>query len=89
MPVVNFTKYSSWNEISGNHYTSWKVSKYGFFSGPYFPVLGLNAETARERENTDQKNAIFGHFQETLFHFMALVSSCLPLKAYLKFFQGM
>ena len=22
--------------------TSWKVSKYGVFSGPYFSVLGLN-----------------------------------------------
>ena len=24
--------------------TGWKVSKYGIFSGPYFPVLGLNTE---------------------------------------------
>ena len=24
--------------------TAWKVSKYGFFSGPYFPALGLNTE---------------------------------------------
>ena len=23
---------------------AWKVSKYGAFSGPYFPVLGLNTE---------------------------------------------
>ena len=23
--------------------TAWKVSKYGVFSGPYFPVFGLNA----------------------------------------------
>ena len=22
--------------------TAWKMSKYGVFSGPYFPVLGLN-----------------------------------------------
>ena len=22
--------------------TAWKVSKYGFISGPYFPVFGLN-----------------------------------------------
>ena len=22
--------------------TAWKVSKYGVFSGPYFPVFGLN-----------------------------------------------
>ena len=26
------------------HYTAWKVSKYGVFSGPYFPVCGLNSE---------------------------------------------
>ena len=24
--------------------TAWKVSKYGIFSGPYFPVFGLNTE---------------------------------------------
>ena len=25
-------------------YTAYKVLKYGVFSGPYFPVLGLNTE---------------------------------------------
>ena len=25
--------------------TVWKVSKYGVFSGPYFPIFGLNTET--------------------------------------------
>ena len=25
----------------------WKVSKYGDFSGPYFPVFGLNTEKYR------------------------------------------
>ena len=25
-------------------YTAWKVPEYGLFSGPYFPVFGLNAE---------------------------------------------
>ena len=25
-------------------YTAWKVSKYGVFFGPYFPVFGLNTE---------------------------------------------
>ena len=25
-------------------YTAWKVYKYGVFSGPYFPVFGLNTE---------------------------------------------
>ena len=30
------------------------MSKYGVFSGPYFPVFGLNS--VRIQENTDQKN---------------------------------
>ena len=34
-------------ESFGYHYTAWKVSKYGVFSGPYFSV--------RMRENKDQK----------------------------------
>ena len=36
----------------------WKVSKYGVFSGPYFPAFGLNTEIrsiCRMRVNTDQK----------------------------------
>ena len=28
--------------ISLQHITAWKVSKYGVFSGPYFPLFGLN-----------------------------------------------
>ena len=34
-----------------------KVSKYEFFSGPYFSEFGLNTEIYKERirENTDQK----------------------------------
>ena len=42
--------------------TAWKVSKYGVFSGPYFPVFGLNTEiygkssySFRIQENTAQK----------------------------------
>ena len=41
---------------------AWKVSKYGDFSDPYFPVFGMNTEryevspySVRIRENTDQK----------------------------------
>ena len=33
------TKKKNWNKIT---YTAWKVSKYGVFSGPYFPAFGLN-----------------------------------------------
>ena len=30
-----------------SRYTMWKVSKYGVFSGPYFPSFGLNKEGYR------------------------------------------
>ena len=30
--------------ILASNYTAWKVSKYRVFSGPYFPVFGLNTE---------------------------------------------
>ena len=29
--------------LSSHIYTAWKVSKYGFLSGPYFPVFSSNA----------------------------------------------
>ena len=32
----------SHNHLVRKRSTAWKVSKYGVFSGPYFPVLGLN-----------------------------------------------
>ena len=35
--------------------TTWKVSKYGVISGPYFPLFGLNTEIFSVQENTDQK----------------------------------
>ena len=40
--------------------TAWKVSKYGVFSGPYFPVFGLNTEifslcSVRIQANANQK----------------------------------
>ena len=28
-------------KLTPQKYTAWKVSKYGFISGPYFPVFGL------------------------------------------------
>ena len=34
--------------------TAWKVSKYGVFSGPYFPVLGLNTEICKFYEHSIQ-----------------------------------
>ena len=50
------------------------MSEYGAFSGPHFPVFGLNTEiyevnirskspySVRIQENTDQKKLVFGHF---------------------------
>ena len=32
------------SDISLSLCTAWKVSKYGVFSGPYFPAFGLNTE---------------------------------------------
>ena len=31
-------------QFFSDRYTAWKVSKYGVFSGPYFPVFGLNTK---------------------------------------------
>ena len=33
--------------VSGIPNTAWKVPKYGVFSGPYFPVFGLNTEITK------------------------------------------
>ena len=33
--------------------TAWKVSKYGVFSGPYFPTFGLNTERYEKCPNTE------------------------------------
>ena len=56
-------------------FTAWKVSKYGVFSGPSFPVFGLKTEiyskspySVRIQENKDQKkNSAFGHFSRSVF----------------------
>ena len=50
--------------------TTWKVSKYGVFSGPYFPAFGLNAEIyqvnlriqSEYRKIWTRKTSVFGHF---------------------------
>ena len=48
--------------MSRDNLTVWKVSKYGVFSGPYFPLFRLNTEIYSKspysvgiQENTDQK----------------------------------
>ena len=53
--------------------TAWSV-QIGRFSGPYFPVFELNTEiylllkslySVQIRENTDQKNSVFGDFSRS------------------------
>ena len=34
---------------------AWQVSKYEVFSGPYFPLFGMNTEIYGVQENVDQK----------------------------------
>ena len=56
--------------------TAWKVSKYGFFSGPFFPVFGLNAENygvnlriqCEYRKTRTRKNSVFGHFSRSVYN---------------------
>ena len=59
--------------------TTWKVSKYGVFSGPHFPVFGLNTGiygvnlrfSVRIQENTDQtKHRIWTLFTQCLAFFI-------------------
>ena len=35
-------KWSNTQNFRLHYFTAWKVFKYGVFSGPYFPVFGLN-----------------------------------------------
>ena len=53
--------------------TMWKVSKYGVFFGPYFPVFELNTEIyevnlriqSECRKIWTRKNSIYGHFSHS------------------------
>ena len=48
----------------------WKVSKYGVFSGPYFPAFWLNTEISVFSPNAGkyepEKKSIFGHFSRSV-----------------------
>ena len=52
---------------------AWKVSKYGVFSGPYFPVLRLNMDVysvnlriqTKYRKIRTRKKSVFGHFSRS------------------------
>ena len=58
-----------------------KVSKYGVFSGPYFPVFGLNTEIygvilrihSEHRKIRTRKNSLFGHFPRNVVVLVLLV----------------
>ena len=61
-PVRNGQYYIRNLMLITNIRTAWKVSKYGVFSGSYFPAFVLNTErycispySVRMRENPDQK----------------------------------
>ena len=53
--------------------TVWNVSKYGVFSGPYFPAFGLNTERyfvslhiqSECGKIQSRKNSVFGHFSHS------------------------
>ena len=53
--------------------TARKVYKYGVFSGPYFPLFGLNTEIYgvnlrikyEYRKMRTRKNSVFGHFSRS------------------------
>ena len=55
--------------------TAWKVSKYGVFSGLYFPAFGLNTERyevslciqSECRKIRTRKNSVFGHISHSAF----------------------
>ena len=57
-------------EFNLSFLTALKLSKYGVFSGPYFPVFGLNTEIygvnlriqSEYRKMRTRKNSVFGHF---------------------------
>ena len=66
-----------------------KVSKYGVFSGPYFPLFGLNTEIYRINlrirseymKMHTRKNSTFGHIS-------CIVSYLIYLKHALKLFEN-
>ena len=66
-------------------YTEWKLSKYGYFSVPYFSTFGLNAVrifSVRIQENADQKTLRIW----TLFTQWYYLNRCLIISKQLRFF---
>ena len=68
-PMLNFVNLPKWQTI-----TAWKVPKYGLFSGPYFPLFGLNngdllgkSIQSKDRKIRTTQNSVFGHFSLRMF----------------------
>ena len=65
--LIMFDTKTFW--VASNN-TAWKVSKYGIFSSPYFPVFGLNTEIycinlriqSEYGKIKTRKYSVFGHF---------------------------
>ena len=70
--------------------TAWKLSKYGVFSGPFFPVFGLNTKrySVSRRIQSEcgkiqtRKNSVFGHCSRSKLLFIFWFRD-LKLKRYL------
>ena len=65
----NKKKFIPSNSSKRLFYLARKMSEYGVFSGPYFPVVGLNKDIFKSpyivqvQENLDKKKkSVFGHF---------------------------
>ena len=66
-------KFSFGNKIAYKILTAWKLSKYGVFSGPYFPVFGLITKIysvnlciqSKYKKIRTRKNYVFGHFSRS------------------------
>ena len=64
------------------HYTAWKLSKYGVISGPYFPVFrhiteiySVNLRIQSEyRKIRTRNNSVFGHFSRSVMSLSVLFS---------------
>ena len=51
-------------------FITWKVSKYGVFSGPYFPAFGYSVSLRIQSDCgkiRTRKNSVFGRFSRTVF----------------------
>ena len=74
--------------LSNRTYTAWKVSKYGVFSGLYFPAFRLNTERysvslriqSKCRKMRTRRNSLFGHFSHSV---ILMFRTILPSSAML------